>query len=640
MRIRITRRDFLKLAGAGGAALWGAASGRTPRIAFRGGLFPEPSGSESLPQNPNRFQGPGQRMRRGYEPLQPLVWEDGISLVAEVFQKYAPHEIAFLLGNFPDHLAHLVRLIAQALGGAGVYRFGLPSELDCRVTLMDAARRLFGSPGPPVFDLSKADVLFSFGAGFSESWLADEAGTTGWKDGGIRPLLSPHTYLVQLEPRRSPVAAGADEWIPIRPGSEALLARALAHLMQPSGDVSALDLRLAAAEIGIPLRELNRLARLFLHAPRRLAIPGGAALGTRDGLLAAQWILDLNLIGREPGLETGLYLPPGSPLFPGAPDRPATAAELNGLAVNLRLGRVKALLIHGVDPLSILPRLYGFEQALRQAGQVIVFSSAPDATTAFADAILPDHDRSESQGYQLSLSGADLGAVVAIQAQTPPRYDTRATADVLLSAVRRIGGQLASVIDYKDEQDFLLRSLSVLSSRGGVFRTKDPAAFWQIWEGQSGWRRARPARFHPVSFLPPSASLPGEFNLPANGLPEKALRLLIFPADRYPEAEPASVQPAELHPLTAARLGLGGGDWIRVTSVYASAYMQVCLNPHLHPDALAVPWWGYRLVPSPALNIMKEPHPLDLLGMSQNDSGELAVSGIPVQVERVDRPRS
>jgi anaerobic selenocysteine-containing dehydrogenase len=241
-----------------------------------------------------------QQTGRGSGNYQALGWDSAVAVIRDTLQKVPAGESAFLLGLFPDHLADLVNLLSRAVGGMSVLRYSGQGGFDSRVTLMDATQMMFGAAKIPGFDFENADVIFSFGADFSEAWLAPAA----FSDAA--GLLRRGGYLVQFEAQRSPVAEQAAEWVRIAPGSEGLLALALGRLVvegrgAPLPPVYAgVDLAQVAQASGVTLDEMQRLARLFLSVPRKIALPGDCAEqrcgGKRPGDPGAQ------RARRQPGL--------------------------------------------------------------------------------------------------------------------------------------------------------------------------------------------------------------------------------------------------------------------------------------------------------------------------------------------------
>ncbi len=315
-----------------------------------------------------------------------------------------------MLGLFPDHLNDLVQRLAQALGGASVLRFDPLGEFEGRLTLMDATQRLFGLSKIPYFDLRHAGVIFSFGSSFQESWLGPVAGAVRYGS-SPRNGIGRDSYLVHFDSFRPEPAAWADEWIPIRPGSQATLARALAARVAglKAGSLlphpETIDLEPASLATGVTAGKLEYLARLFYQAQRKLALPGSAALAGVDGAAAAESILALNLVAENLGQPGGLFLAAEALLYPWLTSRPSSAAEVQGLVERMRNGQVKALFVHGVDLVASLPASFGLRQALERVEQVFSFASLPDETSRLADYVLPDHLALESWGYQRLMRG-------------------------------------------------------------------------------------------------------------------------------------------------------------------------------------------------------------------------------------------
>ncbi|MCC7130137.1 MAG: hypothetical protein IT297_07030 [Anaerolineae bacterium] len=619
MNDRLTRGDFLRLAGLGGAAgLLAAAGGFAPTA-------PE----QLQPSLTSRFWGPLRRWRGVPLPAFPISWKAAVAEVAAIFRAYAPQEIAFLVGLYPDHLHRLARLTAHSLGGVNVLRYSPNSGFEARVTLLDACQKLYGYAGVPVFDLSTAEVIFSFGASFCESWLAPISPELAVENEAAWARIDPAAHVVQFETRRSPAAELADEWIPIRPGAEALLARTLARLARRS--LGERDLHSAAAQTGVPAGELRRLARLFFGAHRRLALPGGAALAVEGGLPAAEWILNLNQAGDGSLGSSGFFLAPPAADYPELTSRPASAAEILALVKNIELGRVKALFVHGVDPLRVLPRAYGFAGALQQVERLVSFATFPDLLSSQADLILPDHAPGEAWGYQTALHRAEWGWVEALRPASPPRFNTRATADVLLQAWRASGGR-SGALDFEDEQDFLSRSAAAFEAGGRAYHRAEGGDLTPPWAAPGGWGYAEPRRFPPVTLTLPTQAVSASAAEVAS-LPDGVFRLLLYPAAGERE-RPSGDPLAEIHPQRAARLGFAPGDpgWVRTAA--GALRVSVSLNPHLHPDGLALPvdWAAYESDPGAETGLLR---PLDLIGLAQNESGDLITAGALARLEHL-----
>jgi molybdopterin-containing oxidoreductase family iron-sulfur binding subunit len=390
--------------------------------------------------NPDRVQYPVRQDRSSELSDNQLAWDEVVGLVADVFSQHNPDEIAFLLGETHDHLFDLVSELTAALGAPGPVRYGALSLFEARETLRKATENVFGSTGVPYFDLGGADVTFSFGANFLETWLSPVANTRGYAQMRQGVFTGHRGLLVQFESRMSMTASKADEWVPIKPGTEALVALALGRLvaeikggaLPPAySQVSVEELAEAA---GVSVVKLEHLAQMFADADHPLAIPGGSALGQVNGIQTAEAVLALNIVGGIPGRPGGVYLGPQTVL--GEAKKSATLEEMADFIEKMDAGEIKVLFVHGVNPIFELPKSKGFAAALAEVPLAISFASFPDETALMSDYIFPDHTGLESWGYQRVQTGSSKAALSGAQPVVVPFYNTQST----VAAGRGTGG--------------------------------------------------------------------------------------------------------------------------------------------------------------------------------------------------------
>jgi anaerobic selenocysteine-containing dehydrogenase len=660
----VTRRDFLKLSGmcaaAAGAAWAGLrqpGSGAFPfsvdqrvvatlcnecsglcavQVHVAGGRVLEVQGNPAHPlaclgacdgfeaalsrlEAPERLRGPlGRSAGRG-TAFQPISWQAASALVGQALVAYPPHEVAFVLGDFPDHLSDLVGQLAGALGGAWVLRYSPSALLDGRVTLQDAVRRLFGLPRLPFFDLARSNLVYAFGADRQEPWVA----RPGWSPN--RPSGQRWVHFAALPPSGT-LAHADDEWVHIRPGSEAWLAQGLgqliAHLLigAPTDQPPPTEALEASQASEVSLEVLADLARRFIAAPRSVAVPGAGCLGQSHGLAAAQAVLALNVRAGRLGRAGGMYLAPEAPLHPELNGRTATLAEMQALIERMQRGLVKALFVHGVDLIADLPPGLEVGRALEKVERVIAFNSLASETSACADALLPDHLPLEGWGYQRVAPAADRALVSAIQPALPPRYTTRSTADLLLDAVGRIGGALAARLPYRTEQEFIRRAAERLPWAAEVV---DP---WGQWLAQGGWWGAQSDLLLPVSLLSAQRlprSAPASLALDPSGAEFYLLLARPAPGGAALPARSAMPYHVGIHPAAARRLGLRQGDGVRLASMSAEIEAQIILRPDIQPDTLVLPLMLGRPGGSKLL---------DLVYGQRNESGDMAYQTARVRV--------
>lgn len=579
--------------------------------------------------NPDRLSGPMVQATRG--SLGPINWDAGLEAVQTAL---AGGHFAFLLGQTPDHLFDLVSEICSTLGAPAPLRFGALGMFEGRATLVEACKRAYGQLALPYFDLGNAEMVFSFGANFAETWLAPVTYQRAYAE--LRQgHFNRRGYLVQFEPRMSLTAASADEWVPILPGSEALVALALGKLVAglrgtPADAFAQADVAAAAQASGISEERLHHLAELFASANAKVALPGGLLVGQTNGLEAVQAVLALNAAAGSLGAVGGLFYTPlsTSPL--------SSFAEVQSLVERLKNGEIKTLFVHGFNPVFELPRALDFAAALEKVPTVISFASFQDETTAYARYLLPDHTPLEGWGYQLAVVGNDRTLVSANQPVVTPLYETRATADVLLAALA--AGQLAPGLAYHDEVDFIQKKTAWMAEAGG---TAAPL-FWTQFLQQGGWWE----KDAHLSTPQPAA----ETALPATRAEfagDGDFYLLPFPhihlgdgslANRpWLQETPDPMTTVmwdswiEINPKTAEQLGLKDNDVVRVTSPAGEIEVPVYCFPAIRPDTVAIPFGqGHTALGRYAQG--RGVNPLDVIALQLNAAGDLAFAATRVKL--------
>src|SRR5690606_7389008 len=182
--------------------------------------------------HPDRFRGPISREER-VRSLN-LTWGTAERLVADrIRQEQAAgrgNGIVFLTQSYTGSMDALVDEWVAAVGGRRVV-YDVWAEQ------------------PRNLDFSQADVLVSFGADFLETWGSPV--DYAWQ------FAQMHSYrdgrrgkCVWVGPHRALTGLNADEWIAPRPGTEIVIARALAGQVDVAG---------AAAEADIPADVLQEL---------------------------------------------------------------------------------------------------------------------------------------------------------------------------------------------------------------------------------------------------------------------------------------------------------------------------------------------------------------------------------------------
>ncbi|MCK4306371.1 MAG: molybdopterin-dependent oxidoreductase, partial [Candidatus Eisenbacteria sp.] len=220
-------------------------------------------------------------------------------------------------------LSLLYRRFLAALG-CGAYLVG-PSQEASTTVLGEMLTEPYGPLG---IDLEGVQTLLSFGAPVLDGWGAPGRiahlipGAMTRAPGGVFQSRDHHPLLIQIETRPSRTALRADQWLRIKPGTEAALALSLGHVIVAerlyseqfiaekaidfSADggpsyrrlISHFTPERTAVITGLPPDMIRETARRFAEDRPAIAIPGvdpgGGSLGYEEEL--AIWGLNL-LVG-------------------------------------------------------------------------------------------------------------------------------------------------------------------------------------------------------------------------------------------------------------------------------------------------------------------------------------------------------
>ncbi|MCZ0953987.1 MAG: molybdopterin-dependent oxidoreductase [Rhodospirillaceae bacterium] len=412
--------------------------------------------------NPDRVTTPlRQTGERGSGDWLPLTWTEGLSQVSarlgELRSSGQGAAVCLLSEGQRGHMHGLFEQFTAEIGSDRLVYY----DYDHPHPLLAAMNRLFGTSELPYFDLGNTDYLVSFGADYLGSWLSPVHHGLGF--GQSRQGRDDHRgRFVQIEPRMTLSGAAADEWIPANPGTEGIIALAMANRIVSQGgyqgdDVDAWAAALepysadaVAEQTGVAAETITRLADTFAETGPSLAIGGDGAGRHSNGVDALTAITALNYLAGNLGIEGGLIFNPEPVAGQGAAARHASYRSMLELAEDAREGRIQVLIVNQTNPVFTMPAAAGIGEALARIPLIVSLSSFMDETTAMADLILPSHTYLESWGDDFPEPGVGFRAGAISQPVVSPLYDTRDTGDTLLAvaaAVNPDGGLTAATTE-------------------------------------------------------------------------------------------------------------------------------------------------------------------------------------------------
>ena len=603
----------------------------------QGKLCPRGQAMLQVTYHPDRIKNPLKRTGpRGSGQFQEISWEDAIKEVAgkitELKSKQQAGSLAFLTSPARGLRRELIERFLAALGAPPAIPF---EPFDDAVSRM-ANEMSLGPAQLPTPDLAHSNYVMSFGADFLGTWNSPVSQSIAYgsmRNG--RPGL--RGKFVQVESRISLTGASADEWIPIRPGTEGVLALGLAHVIlqekpvtspakQPAGKLIAgwseglpeYATASVEAHTGVPASTIVRLAREMANAGGASTLIGGAPLAQSNSLFNALAVNALQALLRGQGNGNQSDAVGFTPLRPSTGATSPTAASpvqgnfslAQSLAQEVLLSRPQSptvLLLNDANPVFALPPGVHMREALEKIPFIASFSSFIDETSALADVILPDHSPLESWLDDAPESGTTQAVASLAPPTMRPLHNTRAMPDVLLEIARQLGEDISSALPWKTFEDMLKARFEELRGQSDSAASLDASVFWKKAQEQGGWwaatteKPATQARPTAPAREPPQRSEPqfdgAEKEYPFHFLPFESQALGDGSLAHLPwlQEMPDPLSTAmwgswvEVNPQTAQRLGIETGDLVEITSQHGKLQAPALITPGIAPDVVAMP---------------------------------------------------
>ncbi|MEU2157912.1 molybdopterin-dependent oxidoreductase [Streptomyces sp. NPDC019396] len=422
------------------------ARGDQDDVFSQGFLCPKGASFGELDADPDRLRTPLVRAASG--ELREATWEEAFDTVAArirpLIEEHGPNAVGIVLGNPNVHTMAGGLYPPVLLSSLRTRNLFTASTLD-QMPKHVSSGLLFGSATAiPVPDLDRTDHLLMLGANPLES--NGSLCTAPDFPGKLKALRRRGGSLTVVDPRRTRTARLADRHVSIRPGADALLLAALAHVLFEEGLTNLGDLagrvegvdevraavrdfapEAVAAACDVDPAEIRAIARELAAAPTA-AVYGRIGSCTVEHGTLASWLVDvLNIL-------TGNLDRPGGALFPLAatdraprPDGPGKGFVLgrwssrvsghpeakgefpmSALAEEIETpgsGRIRALIAIAANPVLSAPDGDRLDRAL-SGGLDFMVSVDPylNETSRHADVVLPPPPPSRSAHFDFAFN--------------------------------------------------------------------------------------------------------------------------------------------------------------------------------------------------------------------------------------------
>lgn len=459
----------------------------------RGMLCPRGQAGIATLYDPDRLKYPMMRTGpRGSGQWKRLSWDEALDYVAarmqEIKQVYGPEAMIF------SSTHNLIQVqFENLLKAYGSPNYGTQRSL-CFNSMITANLMTFGLEEPGR-DYSQTRYIIYTGRNLLDAISNSEA-----QD--LVAAINRGAKVVVLDPRFTKTAAKADEWLPVKPGTDLAFHLAMIHVIieeelfdaqfvaehtvgfeEVKAAVKGYTPEWAASKCEIPADTIRRIAREFaLAAPHAFAHPNWRTSNFINSFQTERAIAVLNaLVGSwarpgslQPaaGEEGGVAL--GS--IPQPPYPRVSALRMDGVPwkyplVPLKLGVFQEIrdnilkedpypargwFIFRQNPVNSLPERRKTIEAMSKLDFIVTVDIGMNDTAWFSDVVLPEATYLERYD---PLAVVD-GTVFLRQPVVEPMYESKPGLWIFKQLGERLG--LGDYFQYEDEEDYLRRQVAPL----------------------------------------------------------------------------------------------------------------------------------------------------------------------------------
>ncbi|MFI7604474.1 formate dehydrogenase subunit alpha [Micromonospora sp. NPDC049366] len=572
-------------------------------------------------------------------PLRPASWEEALTVVATrltaIRDRHGPDAIGMISSaratNEENYLAQ--KFARVVLGTNNIDNCSRLCHAPSAVGLSAA----FGHAGGtnPVDDLDRADCILVAGANPTEAHPVIGA--------RIKQLVLRGARLVVIDPRRIDLAELADVHVQARPGANVAVFNGIARVLLDEGHTDERFLRTRASGLadltalladyppdraarlaGITPETLVAAARLYGTARRPAIVYGLGVTEHAHGTDGVRTLANLAILKGAVGTPEccGVLSLRGQNNVQGASDMGALPDQLPGYqrvtddAVRARFdhawqarvparpglrildmfaaavaGRVRAMYVIGEDIAQTDPDSGNVRRALASCELVVNHDVFPSATAEHADVVFPAASFLEKDGTFVNLDRR----VQRVRAALNPPGQARSDFDILHLLAAAMGADLGC----PTPAAAMAECASLTPSFAGISHARldrDGPLHWPC----RGADQPDEARLYLDSFATADgrAALAARPYLPPGEQPDAGHPYVLITGRRLVHYNSGSMsrrtpnrrlRPHELldlHPDDAARLGLGDGDLVEVSSRRATVTFPVRLTDTVGPGQL------------------------------------------------------
>ena len=578
--------------------------------------------------SPDRLKYPLIRTgKRGDGRYRRASWDEALDLVAknlsDLAEKYTRAGTVFV--STEGFQEHFFTTFAECYGSPNTLRH--PSL--CLSSNIQGFGATFGTNPTP--DVLNADYLIMSGANRSEALITPDSIDMLAGTGGKRKL-------IYLDPRFTKTAAKADEWFPIRPGTDMAFILAMIHVIVKEGlydkkyieeqtegfdrlvpHIEPYSPEWAAAKCEIPAQDIRRIAREFaMAAPRAVYYQGRrSSFFDNDTQMRRAMAIVNAIVGnwdRKGGLVPNSSIPLEgheyvAPFYDGVPERldmdsASYLSEKDGSwkyfrdrVLEQKPYPVKGMMIYKQNPLVSVANREKTLKMMEQMEFICTIDITMNDTAYYSDVVLPESTYLEREDPIESLGGI-LPVLVWREPCIKPMYESRSNLWIMQQLAKRMGDEISASFkftmqEYREHQAKNNPEIIKALKEKGVYYEKETPTYGQTI-GKKLKTKSGKIEIYSQKYADKGLDPLPVYKDPADG-PAGQYRLILgrnaymthgTTANNAYLSELMPQNHIWLHTAEAKKMSLKNGQMVRVKSPLATETLHLLVTEKIRPDCV------------------------------------------------------
>ena len=578
--------------------------------------------------DPDRLKYPLLRKgSRGEGKWQRLTWDDALDLAAEQFERIGKEytRCGFLFMAGTDMQSTFVHQFAEVYGSYNV----ISHESNCLLSRNRAFLDTYGVMPTP--DVLNCKYIIMPGANRFEAIVTPDTMDLMTAKGN-------KSKLIVLDPRFTKTAALADEWYPIKPGTDMAFFLALAHVIikeelydktfikektfgfeELREHVMSYTPKWAAKETEIPAKDIQRIAReLAKAAPSAMVYPGRRSSDYEDSTQIRRSYAIVNALLGNWDQKGGMLVPkkvkPGSmhmeaPFYEDNPedrvdagraqmmfDEEGSFKHTRDAVIEGKPYPIKGWMTYKTNPMQTGANRHKTIEMINKLDFMMTVDIAMSDTAWMADLVLPAPSYLERQDpLSAFIASSTCSGVLTRDPVVPALFESKPVFWIVKELAKRLDlGEFFdfTMDDFRNAQLKKIPEVATAIKEDGVYNITGPT--YGIHNNQPFKTRSKKIEFYNTRYKDKGIDPMPVYKAP-DAIPANQFRIVVGRNAHVTQSassnnsllwELAKENFLWLHPEPAAALGIKTGETVTVASSAGTVTIKTRVTKETRPDTV------------------------------------------------------